>query len=114
MKKLDDLLVWRKTLVLITDTYEFINLLPTLEERNLKDQLRRAVVSVGLNIAEGCSANNDKEFIRFLKIAKNSAVEVTAIFIICNNLYKINCISLMNQTEEVIKMINGLVYFLKK
>ncbi len=45
-----DLLVWQKSIVLIKEVYAESNKLPKSEEYNLKQQLKRAVVSVSLNI----------------------------------------------------------------
>lgn len=54
--------------------YELIRKLPNEERFALCDQMRRAAVSVPSNIAEGKGRGSDKEFIRFLNIAKGSTV----------------------------------------
>jgi four helix bundle protein len=60
----------------IRATYAFTKALPKDELFGLSSQLRRASVSIGLNIAEGCSRETTKEFIRYLEIARGSAMEV--------------------------------------
>lgn len=64
-----DLVVWQKSIVLIKEVYALSNQLPKSEEYNLKQQLKRAVVSVSLNIAEGKNRKSAKEFLQFLNIA---------------------------------------------
>lgn len=56
--------------------YAFTKSLPREEQFGLSSQLRRASISIGLNIAEGCSRETTKEFIRFLEIARGSAMEL--------------------------------------
>lgn len=112
MRKLDDLLLWRKSVDIVRIIYSLVRKLPRIEERNLADQLRRSTTSVSLNIAEGCASQNDKEFARFLKIARNSAAETVAALIICEELYRIDVSSHVKKVEEVIKMINGLINYL--
>jgi len=51
-----------------------------------KDQLKRAVVSITNNIAEGSEYNNNRQFIRYLKIAKGSCAEVRNMLILCKEL----------------------------
>jgi len=58
--------------------YAVARSLPKSEFYGLGDQLRRAAVSVGLNIAEGRAADSDAEFRRYLGIALKSLVEVIA------------------------------------
>ena len=58
--------------------YKLTSRFPINERFGLTDQLRRASVSITLNIAEGCGAGSKLEFIRFLKMAQRSAYEVMA------------------------------------
>jgi four helix bundle protein len=70
--------VWRLALELTGRAYAAARSLPKSEFYGLGDQLRRAAVSVGLNIAEGRAADSDAEFRRYLGIALKSLVEVIA------------------------------------
>ncbi|MDO9289069.1 MAG: four helix bundle protein, partial [Thermodesulfovibrionales bacterium] len=57
-----DLVVWQKSVELIKKVYSLAENLPKSEEYNLKQQLKRAVVSVSLNIAEGKNRRTAKDF----------------------------------------------------
>ncbi len=70
-----NLLMWQKSVSLIKEVYAQADKLPKSEEYNLKQQLKRAVVSVALNIAEGKNRKSSKEFINFLNISCGSLAE---------------------------------------
>ena len=70
--------IWGLASSLIQEIYESAMQLPKTEMFGLGDQMRRAVVSVALNIAEGRAADTDAEFRRFLGISLKSLVEVVA------------------------------------
>lgn len=113
MHKFEKLNVWQESLVLIRDCYNLIHKLPKDEEKNLHDQLRRAVVSINLNIAEGTGANNDKEFKRFLEISKKSTYEVLAILKIIEHLYKIETKEIDEKVTSFLKQLNSLIKYLR-
>lgn len=113
MHKFEKLIVWQKSLVLIKSIYLICDKLPSNERDNIVDQIKRAVLSVSLNIAEGSGSENDKEFNRFLYIAKKSLFEVIAVLKIVNYLYKINVDEQIKVTDEVGKLINGFINKLK-
>ena len=82
----------------------------------LKDQIRRASVSVMSNIAEGFSRQTDKEFIQFLYIAKGSVSEVQSHLYVAFDLSYINketFENLLDKTEEIANLIGGFVRYLK-
>lgn len=78
--------IWTDAVNLIKEVYEIIDLLPTSEEYNLKNQIKRAVVSVALNIAEGKNRQSAKDFAHFLNISVASLGEVDASLSICEAL----------------------------
>lgn len=78
--------IWQKSVVLIKKIYTVADSLPKSEEYNLKSQIKRAVVSVALNIAEGKSRKTAKDFSRFLDISVGSVMEVEACLSICEEL----------------------------
>jgi len=63
-----DLKVWQESMSLVVSIYTLVKVLPKQETYALSDQLRRAVVSVPSNIAEGQNRNTSKEFVQFLYI----------------------------------------------
>ena len=81
-----ELKVWNESVALIKEVYVLADRLPKSEDYNLKQQLKRAVVSVALNIAEGKGRRTVKEFSNFLNIAAGSLCEVEAILALCQEL----------------------------
>jgi four helix bundle protein len=76
--KFENLEVWKLSLEYCDQIYDIVDLLPNKEEYNLKTQIRRAVTSISLNIAEGSTSQSDPEFSRFLGMAIRSCMEVIA------------------------------------
>lgn len=74
--KFEDLQVWQKSRDIVNLIYEISNKKEFSKDFALRDQIRRAVISIMSNISEGFSRDSTKEFIRFLFIAKSSASEV--------------------------------------
>ena len=70
----------------IRATYKFTSDLPRSEQFGLTSQMRRAAVSVGLNIAEGCSRSSTRELIRYLEISGGSAMELDFAILITEDL----------------------------
>ena len=75
--------VWQEAISLIKKVYVLADMLPKSEEYNLKSQLKRAIVSVALNIAEGKCRSSAKDFAHFLNTSSSSLSEVEAIICIC-------------------------------
>ena len=115
-KEFSQLKVFNLAHKLALETYELTNKFPSKEQYSLTSQLRRAVVSVPANIAEGNARNSKKEFIRFLFTAKGSLAEVKYFLLLSKDL---NYISqkeynqLSSKADEVGKMLSGLIKYLK-
>ena len=82
----EDLIVWQKSMDLVENVYRLISKLPNEEKHALADQMRRSVISIPSNIAEGQQRDSAKEFAYFLSIAKGSAGELRAQLLICERL----------------------------
>ena len=111
------LLVWKKSKEFVSLIYTTTDLFPKSEEFGLKGQVRRASVSVVLNIVEGYRRRSTKEFIRFIDIAQASLTEVEAILEISLNLKYLNeekYIELENKRSELAFLLNSLVKSLRK
>ncbi len=76
MKSYRELEVWKVSMDLVDAVYELTDRFPKSEVFNLTSQLRRAVVSVPSNIAEGWGREDTKDYMRFLRIAKGSLMEI--------------------------------------
>ena len=74
--KFEDLPIWKKAIKLTRDIYDITAIGKFAKDFGLRDQIKRAIVSVSSNIVEGFEKNNNNEFIRYLKIAKGSVGEV--------------------------------------
>ena len=82
-KKLE---VWQKSHALTLKVYQLTHPFPADEKFGLTNQLRRAVVSVELNLAEGSSRGSDPDFRRFVQMALGSASEVECQLLIARDL----------------------------
>ena len=78
--------VWKEAVELTVEVYELTKAFPKEEIYGLTSQIRRAVVSVPSNIAEGCARKSATETIHFLYIAIGSLAEVETQIIISNRL----------------------------
>lgn len=71
-----NLIVWQKAMQLVRIVYSLVKAFPADEKFALSDQIRRAVVSIASNIAEGCGRASNKDYAHFLAIARGSLYEV--------------------------------------
>jgi len=103
--------VWRKSMDYVENIYKFTSNFPTPELYGLTSQLRRAVTSIVLNIAEGCGSGSDNEFNRFLNMSLRSSYEVMCGIEIARRLGYIadaEADDLNAKCEEISAMISGL------
>ena len=107
-----DLQVWQSSMDLVEEVYKLTKLLPKEETFGLSLQLRRAVVSVPSNIAEGNSRHSTKEYINFLSIARGSNSEVITQLLICKRLGYFNAEQVKVAealSDEIRKMLNAMI-----
>lgn len=104
-KSFQDILVWQKAhqlvLAIYKDTYQY----PKEELFGLTSQIRRAVVSVPANIAEGFKRTGIKDKLRFYNIAQSSLEEVKYFLILSKDLGYINSEATLTKANEVGKML---------
>ena len=86
MRGYQSLIIWQKARALVREIYMITADLPREEMYGLKSQLRRAVISIPSNIAEGYGRQYRPEYIRFLNIARGSCYEVETQLILCMDL----------------------------
>jgi len=105
-----DLKVWQRGIELVKEVYKITSQFPKNEMYGLAIQMRRAVVSIPSNIAEGYLRKNLKEYLQFLRVAYSSAAELETQLIIAKDLYQnINYSRAESLLEEVQKMLNTLI-----
>lgn len=85
-RKHHDLAVWRDGLELVRRIYLATAQFPAEERFGLTAQLRRAAISVPSNIAEGAARSTQKDFARFLYIARGSLSEIDTQIIVARQL----------------------------
>jgi len=101
--------IWKESVGLIKTIYPVADNLPKSEDYNLKSQLKRAVVSVALNIAEGKRRQSAKDFAHFLNLSISSLSEVNAILYICLELNYLKNVAVCTDKIEILsKRINSL------
>jgi len=112
IKSFTDLNAWKEAHVLVLKIYELTKNFPKEEQFGLTNQLRRAVVSITSNIAEGFSRSSYKEKSQFYSIALGSLTEVQNQLIIARDLGYITTkefSELADKTITVSKLLNGLI-----
>ena len=116
MKSYQELKVWQKSMDLVVGCYELAKGFPKEERFGLTSQLQRAAVSVPSNIAEGHARSLTKSYLYHLAIAHGSLAELETQLILSQrlNFSKESAVStLLQQTSEIGKMLNGLTQSLE-
>jgi len=111
------LLAWQKAMDLVEGVYRLTADFPADERFGLTSQLRRAAVSIPSNIAEGQGRTSRQEFLHFLSIAYGSLREVETQVMITSRLglaLSIDCERLLEASEQVGRLINGLASSLRR
>ena len=104
MSSFRDLDVWQLGMDLVVEVYKLCRALPPEERFALTEQLRRAVISVPSNVAEGFSRNSPKEFRHFLQIASGSRAEVQTQLLIAERVGLLT----REQTKPALLLTEGL------
>ena len=116
-KKLEEIQAWQKARALCKQIYSVTNGGQFATDFGLRDQVRRAAVSVMSNIAEGFERGGTREFAQFLAIAKGSAGEIRAQLYVAHDQSYIDrhqFDEFIKDVDEVSRMINGLLTYLRK
>ena len=116
IERFENIEAWKKARILTNMVYEVSGTGAFSKDFGLRDQIRRASVSVMSNIAEGYERDGKKEFIHFLKIAKGSVGEVRSqCYIAFDRQYMSSETfeGLIQKTTEISKLIAGFIKYLK-
>lgn len=112
MRNFRELKVWEKAHMLTLEVYALTAAFPKDELYGLTSQVRRAVISIPANIAEGCGRATEAEFAHFLQVAAGSASELDYELLLAHDLkylgqadYTANAAAL----TEVRKMLTALI-----
>ena len=109
--------VWKEAVEYATFVYEVTGKMPWFEKKGLCDQLQRAVVSIGSNIAEGAARSSNADFAHFLDFALGSAFEVETQLLIAKNVGYLNdnqYNDMINKLMSIERQLNGLLTSVRK
>jgi four helix bundle protein len=109
---INKLIVWQKAHELVLKIYEVTKEFPKDELFGLTSQIRRAAVSIPSNIVEGKARGSNKEYKRFLLIARGSHEEVKYQLLLAKDLKYIDDTSykqVSNMMGEVGRLLSGMI-----
>ncbi|PYV83008.1 MAG: diversity-generating retroelement protein bAvd family protein [Acidobacteria bacterium] len=112
-----DLKVWQKAMDLVVASYALTKRLPHTELYGLVSQIQRAAVSIPANIAEGHGREHLGDYLHHLSMANGSLMELETHLLVAVRLNYLNNEELdemSGQTQEVGRMLAGLIRSLKK
>jgi four helix bundle protein len=116
IERIEDLLGWQRARELARGIYRVSSNGAFARDYALRDQIRRATISILSNVAEGFERGGDSEFVQFLAVAKASAGEVRAqLYVALDQGYlsETQFQELLQKTTEVSKLIAGLITYLQ-
>jgi four helix bundle protein len=108
MTNYNGLRVWKEAHALTLEIYRQTTRFPRHEQYGLTDQLRRAAVSVGANLAEGCGRGGNRELARFITIAIGSANEMEYLLLLAHDLGYLETNDLGRSANMIARMANNL------
>ncbi|WP_454947557.1 four helix bundle protein [Capnocytophaga leadbetteri] len=115
IKSFEDLVVWKKSMVLTKEVYLLTRTFPDDERFLLTNQIRRAVISIPSNIAEGFGRHSDKDYLHFLYISRGSLYELKTQLYIARALAYLP--TKKNKVDELLlevgKLLNGTIRKIK-
>lgn len=112
-----DLQAWRASVDLATTVYALIEGFPDSDRYGRTSQIRRAVMSVAADLAEGSSRSSSRESLRYVWVARSSLVELETLMIIAH------CVEVVSQDEiaalsrrmnSALALLSGLICWLRK
>jgi len=116
IEKFEDIQAWQKARELVKSVYRITSRGGFAKDYSLKDQIRRASVSIISNIAEGFARQTNKEFSQFLHIALGSVAEVQSQLYVAQDL---NYVSkeefgrIYELSSEVARLVTGFIKYLQ-
>jgi four helix bundle protein len=117
IKQCEDIEAWQKARELTRCTYNVTSIGKFASDFGLRDQIRRAAISVLSNIAEGFERGGNRELIHFWSIAKGSSGEIRSQIYVAKDLNYIpgdQFDSLIQQMSQISRLIAGFIKHLKQ
>ena len=102
--RFEKLEVWQSARALAKLIYSLSDSFPQREQFGLTSQIRRAVISIGANVAEGSGKNSDRDFARFLDQAYGSAMECASLTMLAIDLGYLT----QSKADEALEILHGL------
>lgn len=106
--------VYKQAVNLTKNIFNLLNKEIFKKEFELTNQIKRAVLSITNNIAEGSEYNNNAQFIRYLKYSKGSCGEVRNMLNLCLMLYDEDTTDLINDCKIISKQLSKFIDYLSK
>ena len=104
------LIVWQKAMQFAKIVYAVVDTFPPAEKYALSDQIRRAVVSIPSNIAEGCGRTTNRDYAHFLSIARGSLYETMTQLELAKSIGYIDTIDeIESVATEISRMLTTLI-----
>ncbi len=116
LERFEDLIGWQRARDLTREVYRVSASGAFGKDYALRDQIRRATISVLSNVAEGFERGGDNEFVQFLAVAKGSAGEVRSqLYIALNQGYlsEGQFKELSQKAAEISRLLAGLIAYLQ-
>jgi four helix bundle protein len=108
-----DLDVWKMGIDLVEKIYRITERFPKEEQFGLTSQLRRAVVSIPSNIAEGAARSSKREYVQYLYISLGSLAEAETQLIIANRLQYQTDQDIMENIEHIRRKLLNFIKYIK-
>jgi four helix bundle protein len=115
-QRFEEIEVWQKARQLTKQVYQVSSMGSFARDFGLRDQMRRACVSITSNIAEGYEREGTKEFLQFLSVAKGSAGELRSqLYVALDQGYLTESVfeELTSLSREISCMLTGLMTYLR-
>jgi four helix bundle protein len=109
--------VWRRSRGLTADVYRLTATFPPEERYGITAQMRRAVISIPSNLAEGAGRSTDRDFARFIDLAQGSAFELESQLTLCVDLglaIESSTGEILDEVRQLQRMLHGLAESLRQ
>lgn len=101
MRNFRELDIWKESRLLVASTYMIMKQMSDDEKFGLTSQIKRSVISIPSNIAEGCAKSSDKDLCRFLEISLGSCFELETQFMLCSDINYLDENIVSKQIESI-------------